>query len=418
MRNWLIQITLCGVAILAAVVAFVVTADVFALYGARLTRAVPQNLRLTTSGDRTIKALEIAAMRDPLDLLFIGSSRVAFAFDPDAPILAGLRSYNAGLHGSHSIESAAVLDYALERGPRVARIVWNIDFEEFYRESKGSGDFAQSPFAGASTLQGMMRHTLSYEALRKSMAIYFGWQSFYMDVSGFYHYERQRASHLINGRDHAALPTMRDWFPPYIVQPQDGFAATGAERFARIVAAIRHARARGVAVDVVCMPSHVARRAMFDLAGLQPKYEEWKRRLAEVVAEAGAGDGPPVRGFDFCEAGEIARAAFQPAGPLDRSPLFFELVHPKPVIGEMIVARLLDRPPPLPAEPGFGDPLAESAEPERLAADRAAVRRWEAENPQLVAFITGVIEANDRRPPTAIADAPSDAHEAALEARP
>jgi hypothetical protein len=417
MRNWLIKTAACGFGILAAILALVLSADVFALHGARLVPAVPQNLRLTTSGDRTIKALEIAAMKAPLDLLVLGSSRVAFAFDPDSPTFAGLRAYNAGLHGSHSNEAAAVLDYVLERGPKVARLVWNIDFEEFYRESEGSGDFAQSPFAGASILHGLLRHTLSYEALRKSLAIFFGWQAFYMDVSGFYHYERQAPSHLTNGRDNGALPTLRDWFPHYMFLPQDRFAATGAERFARIGEAIRHARARGVAVDIVCMPSHVARRALFDLAGLQPKFEEWKRRLAETVAAAAEGEGPPVRAFDFSEAGEIARASFQPRGPIDRSPLYFELLHPKPIVGDMIVARLLNRPPPRSAEPGFGDPLAQSARPERLAADRAAVRRWEAENPQLVEAIAGLIEANDHRAPAETAAAPVDAHEAALEAR-
>ena len=76
---------------------------------------------------------------------------------------------------------------------------------------------------------------------------------------------------------------------------------------------------------------------------------------------AAEGPGAPVRAFDFSETGETARAAFRPGGPLERSPLFFEVLHPKPIVGEMIVARLLDRAPPRSAEPGFGDPLAETA---------------------------------------------------------
>jgi hypothetical protein len=410
MRRWLLMTTACGLGFFAALLALVLATDVFALFGTRLA-AIPvaQNLRLTTGGDRTIKALEIARMKEPLDILFLGSSRVVFGFDPSAASLAGLRGYNAGLNGSHSDEAASVLHYVLDHGPPVARVIWNIDFEEFFREPDGAGDFAQSGFAGASPLHGLLRHVSTYEALRKSLAAIFGGQPFYIDVDGFYHYERQAAVNLANGRDDAALPTLRDWFPQYMFQPEDRFATTGAQRFARIEQAIRSARARGVAVDIIAMPTHVARRALFDLAGLEPRFEQWKRRLAEAVAAAAAGDGARVRGFDFSEAGEIARAAFGPGGPLDRSPLFFELLHPKPIIGETIVARLLNRPSPRAMAADFGDPLEETTRPERLAADRAALRRWEAEHPALVATIADVLQSNDRRETPLVASLRADA---------
>lgn len=421
MRRWLILTAACGLGFFAALLALVLATDVFGLFGTRIVQraGVAPQLRLTTSGDRTIKALEIAQRREPLDIVFLGSSRVAFAFDPDAPVLSGLRAFNAGLHGSHSNETAAVLHYVVDHGPPVRRFVWNVDFEEFYREAEGGGDFAQSGFAGASNVAGLLRHALSYEALRKSMALLFGGQAFYMDVSGFYHYGRQAAANLANGRDSDALPTLRDWFPQYMFQPEDRFATERDERFARIMEAIRYARSHGVAVDIVCMPSHVARRALFDRAGLQPKFEEWKRRLAAAVAEAAEGPGAPVRAFDFSEAGEIARAAFRPGGPLDRSPLFFEVLHPKPIVAETILARLLDRAPPLSAEPGLGDPLAETARPERLTADLVALRRWEAENPRLVEEITLALTANDHRrpPPSEAAPSTRDERNAALDPR-
>lgn len=419
MRRWLILTAACGLGFFAALLALVLATDVFGLFGTRIVarQGGMPHMRLTTSGDRTIKALEIARRRDPLDIVFLGSSRVAFAFDPASPVLSGLRAYNAGLHGSHSNEAAAVLHYVVDHGPPVRRFVWNVDFEEFYREVEGGGDFAHSGFASASNISGLLRHALSYEALRKSLALVFGGQAFYVDVSGFYHYGLQAAANLANGRDSDALPTLRDWFPQYMLLPEDRFATRGAERFARIVEAIRYARSHGVAVDLVCMPSHVARRALFERAGLQPKFEEWKRRLADAVAEAAEGPGAPVRAFDFSEAGEIARAAFRPGGPLVRSPLYFEVLHPKPVVAEMIVARLLDRTPPRSAEPGFGDPLAETARPQRLAADLAALRRWATENPRLVEEISLALTANDHRRPPPRETAPStrDERNAALD---
>ncbi|ATQ67639.1 hypothetical protein [Methylosinus trichosporium] len=394
MRRWLIATAACGLGCLAALLALVLATDVFALFGTRASAIpVPQNLRLSTGGDRAIKALAIAALKEPLDVLFLGSSRVVFGFDPACRSLEGLRAYNAGLNGSHSDEAAEVLHYALDHGPKIARVVWNIDFEEFFREREGAGDFAQSGFAGASPLSVQLRHALTYEALRKSLAAIFGGQSFYMDVNGFYHYDRQAPANLDNGRDFSALPTLRDWFPHYLLTLQDRFAIAAEQRFARLEEAIREARGRGVAVDIVLMPTHVARRALFDLAGLQPRFELWKRRLAESVAAAAEGEGAPLRAFDFTEIGEIARARFGPGGPLERSPLFFEALHPKPIVGEMILARLLDRGP----RAKFGDSLAETTRPERLAADRAALARWQAENPTLVATIAAVVQANDHR---------------------
>ncbi|MBY6242532.1 hypothetical protein [Methylosinus sp. Sm6] len=409
MRRWLIATTACGLGFLVALLVLVLATDVFALFGTRLTAIpVPQNLRLTTSGDRVIKALEIAAIKQPLDILFVGSSRVAFGFDPASASLAGLRAYNAGLNGSQSDEAALVLGYALDHGPSVARIVWNVDFEEFFRESEGGGDFAQSGFSGARPAGAFVRHALTYEALRKSLAAIFGGQAFYIDVNGFYHYERQSPGTLDNGRDSAALPTLRDWFPRYMFQPEDRFATTGAQRFARMEAAIRRAHERGVAVDVVLMPTHVARRALFDLAGLQPRLEQWKRRLAEIIAAAGEGEGAPVRAFDFSELDEIARAVFAPGGPMARSPVFFELLHPKPVVGDRIMQRLLERSPAR-ADWDFGAPLTTTTQPQRLAADRAALRLWEAENPSLMQTIAEVLRDEDRRSPTPVASLRADA---------
>jgi hypothetical protein len=410
LRRWLIATLACGLGCLAVLLGLVLATDVFALFGTRVSAiAVPQNLRLSTGGDRAIKALEIAALKEPLDVLFLGSSRVVFGFNPACRSLAGLRAYNAGLNGSHSDEAALVLHYALDHGPKIARVVWNIDFEEFFRESEGAGDFAQSGFAGASPLSVRLRHALTYETLRKSLAAVFGGQSFYMDVNGFYHYERQAPANLANGRDFAALPTLRDWFPHSMFTREDRFAIAAELRFARLEEAIREARARGTAVDIVLMPIHAARRALLDLAGLEPRFEQWKRRLAESVAAAAEGQGAPVRAFDFTEIGEIARARFQSGGPLERSPFFFELLHPKPIVGERIVARLLDRGP----RADFGDPLAETTRPERLAADRAALRRWEAENPTLVATIAAVLKENDRREAPLIATVRAEASLAA-----
>src|SRR3954451_19684140 len=100
MRSYLLKVLACALAAIFVVGALVASVDAFGLFGTRLipARLFPHNLRMTTSGDRVIKAIEIADRSAPLDILFAGSSRVAFAFDPGSPLLREMQTYNAGLN--------------------------------------------------------------------------------------------------------------------------------------------------------------------------------------------------------------------------------------------------------------------------------------------------------------------------------
>ena len=188
---------------------------------------------------------------------------------------------------------------------------------------------------------------------------------------------------------------MAAWFPAYMVQPYDGYAAQLETRLNNLVDALRAARVHGVAVDFVLPPVHVSRRAMFDLIGYGARYGEWKRALAKALDKAAAGPGAPLRAFDFSEVGDVANDVFHRGGPLDRSPYFFEVLHFRPDVGDMIVARLLDRPWPA-SIPPFGAPLAETTTEARLSADEAQVIVWEQRNPELVARIRAIIASFDK----------------------
>jgi hypothetical protein len=400
MRRWLLQTLFAGLLALCALAGLTLATDSFGLFGTRLLRgAAPDSYRLTTGGDREIKAVEIARLK-AADMVFVGSSRVAFAFDPSSATVAKFAVYNAGLNGSHAVEAADVVRYIVDRAPQTKRIVWNIDFEEFFREGGPQGDFAQSAFAGASVAATLARHALSYEALRKSVGGYFGAQPFYIDDKGFYHYEKRDRSALSEPGGSPELPFFNALFPGYMLTAPREYEDGVETRLAFVENALRHAREMGVAVDVVLMPTHVSRRAMFDLMGLQPQYEDWKTRLNETVARAAQHAGAPLRAFDFSEIGAIALAVFKPGGPLERSSWFFEMLHPRPIVGDMIAAKLGDAPMPSDVEPSFGAPLSDASRPERLAVDRDALRAWERDNPRLVELIAASVKAHERRQAT------------------
>jgi len=397
MRRWLATAFGLTLVLFGAIAAIAAVGDVFAIFG---TRLVPHDLgslelRLTTNGDRVLKGLEYFRRTKPLDVVFLGSSRTVFGFDPHSATMNGLNAYNAGLNGSHSNEVATILTKIASGGPKISRVIWAIDFEEFFREEAAPADLNESVFGGASPWRGRLMHALSYEALRKTIGGVAGGQAFYIDTDGFYHYALQDRKNLIGGEDFWELPSMRAWFPSYMFVPRDAYATQLPTRLGRIVDSVKIAREKGVAVDIVLPPVHVSRRAMFDLLGYQQRFREWKKALAVAIEEAGRGAGAPVRAFDFSEVGDVALDVFKRGGPLDRSPYFFEVLHFRPDVGDMIVARLLDRPWPATIAP-FGAPLAETATDARLSADEAQVIVWENRNPDLVARIRAIMQSFEK----------------------
>ena len=272
MRRWLATAFGLTLALFGIAAAIAAAGDVFAIFGTRLFPHNLQNLelRLTTNGDRVIKGLEYFRRTRPLDVVFLGSSRVVFGFDPHSATMSGLNAYNAGLNGSHSNESATILTKMAGRDPKVARVIWAIDFEEFFREEAAPADLADSVFGGASPWRGRLMHALSYEGLRKTIGGVMGAQAFYIDTDGFYHYALQDKKNLIGGEDFWELPSMRAWFPSYMFV-RDTYAEQLPMRLARIVDALRVARAKGIAVDVVLPPVHVsAENVIRQTVGLRP----------------------------------------------------------------------------------------------------------------------------------------------------
>jgi hypothetical protein len=396
MRSYVLKVLACAAAAILALGVLIVCIDAFALFGTRIIpgNLFPHNLRMTTSGDRVIKAIEIAKIRQPLDMLFAGSSRVAFAFDPRAPLLSQMRTYNAGLNGSHSYETGIVVRYAIDHVPNIRRIVWNIDFEEFFRPLGVEADFAQSGFAGTPLVIGLARHVLSYEALRKSVsaagsALRGGFFP-YIDVDGFYVHERSEATQ--GPLDYPSMPRLRNFYPGYVFSGQRVYAELLDARLADVDATLAYAKARGIDVDIVLMPVHATRLEVFRVGGLLPLFESWKQALARNIAAARSlPGGGTIRAFDFSPIKELSQEDFPPPDSGKRTRFFLETLHPGPEVGDTIVARLLDRPPPIDM-PGFGVPLQDAVTPERVAEDHAKLGAWEDTHPDLVAEIRKLVE--------------------------
>jgi hypothetical protein len=395
MRSYVLKVLACAFAATCVVAVIVLIVDAFALFGTRIisSRLFPHHLRMTTSGDRVIKAIEIAQRRETLDIFFAGSSRVAFAFDPRSPLLSGLQTYNAGLNGSHSAETSKVVRYAIDHGPKIRRIVWNVDFEEFFRPLGVEADFNESGFGGAPLALGYARHVLSYEALRKSVgaaaAALRGGFFPYIDVDGFYVHERSEATR--GPLDYALMPRLRNFYPIYVFSAPEKYAEFLDARLADLDATLAYAKTRGINVDIVLMPVHVTRLEVYEIGGLTPLIESWKRRLVQnLTAAADLPGSGTIRAFDFSQITPLSLEDFPSPDSGKHARFFLETLHPGPLVGDMIVARLLDRPSPVDM-PRFGLPLGDAVAPQRLQEERTKLRAWGDAHPQLVAQIKGLV---------------------------
>jgi hypothetical protein len=399
MRSYILKTLACAFAAVLAVVLFELPVDAFGLFHTRIFAGTlfAHNLRMTTSGDRVIKAIEIARRKEPLDILFAGSSRTAFAFDPRSALLRDMHTYNAGLNGSHSYETGLIVRYAIDHVPKIRRIAWNIDFEEFFRPLSLEADFARSGFAGVPLALGYARHVLSYEALRKSLAAAVsaarGGFFPYVDVDGFYVHERSDARR--GPLDYPLMPRLRNFFPAYVFSGRERYVELLEARLADLDATLAYAKARGVDVDIVLMPVHATRLELYSLGGFMPLIESWKETLSRNLTKAADLPGTgTIRALDFSQMTELSQEDFPPPDSGGRARFFLETLHPGPLVGDMIVARLLDRPPPV-EMPGFGVPLQEAVLPERVAEGRARLRMWEESHADLVGEI-GALVAQER----------------------
>jgi hypothetical protein len=141
----------------------------------------------------------------------------------------------------------------------------------------------------------------------------------------------------------------------------------------------------------VLMPVHATRLEVYCLGGFMPLIESWKQTLAHSLAAAAQLPGSgTIRAFDFSPITPLSLEDFPPPGSGKRTRFFLETLHPGPLVGDMIVARLLSRVPPV-KMPGFGVPLEEAVAPGQIAEERARLRMWEESHPDLVREIKALV---------------------------
>jgi hypothetical protein len=246
------------------------------------------------AGERAalFKRTAVARMR-PASVV-LGNSRAEIGFDPDSPAWpADARpAFNLGLPGASIVAVAGEFDEVLRTAsPKLA--VVGLDFLDFRVDPSSDERFEASP-SDADPL-GDLRERASalftLNALADSLATIRAQRDPYatgLTAAGFN--PKRDYIGVARREGYFAMFRQRDQenARAYVRGPKSIFQAGGqpSPGFDAVDHIIALARTRGVALRFVLYPYHTHTLMLFELTGLWPAYEDWKREIVRRIDAA------------------------------------------------------------------------------------------------------------------------------------
>jgi hypothetical protein len=336
------------VALLVAVVAVNVVVDPYGLF--RIVDVPGLNRIKSQAGERAalFKRTGVERMR-PAGLV-LGNSRAEIGFDPESPAWpeSARPVFNLALPGAGIAAVADELAEALRStSPRL--VVVGLDFLDFRVDPSSDESFTAQP-ANADSTRGLRDRAaalLTLNALADSLTTIRAQHEPYAASLTDAGFNPKRDYIGVSRREgYFAMFRQRDQenARAYVSGPKSVFQ-TGkrpAPAFDAVDNIIARARARGIALRLVLYPYHVHTLMLFQLTGLWPAYEDWKRELVgRVDAARGTMD---VELWDFT--GFSPYTAEQVPRPGDtRTELqwYWEAGHFKKSLGDLLLANMFDK---------------------------------------------------------------------------
>lgn len=364
----------------AAVAGFVLLVDPYGLYG---LADVSGFNRVKPPVERYRNEIRLArAERFRPDIVIAGNSRMEVGVDPDGPHLAGRNAFNLALAGTSTELAVGQVRHLVLRGQPPRHVIAGMEFVDALT------DRPVPPTAAAPVAPEQPS----------------GWRAHAWRADTLYSFASLKDAVVtvaIQRQPQAAMATMRG-FNPLLQYHQaaatEGYAALFSQRAAENTRKLAAMAAGGlhapavraqtsalidtaanaspdVAIDLVIYPYHAQLMALFERANLWPRFEAWKEILVEEAA-AGRRRHPAARiaVHDFSGYGAIQCEPIPAPGSAARTRWYWEAGHFKPVLGDVIVARVLGTVDAR-APAGFGFPLERDtlgANRARIAAERAA----------------------------------------------
>lgn len=345
-----------------------------------------------------IKAAGVRAVKP--DALILGNSRAEVGFDPEHPgfLRRGLTAYNFSIPGSDLETSWRQLKDDVPF-PRPKLVVLGLDFQDFLidpaADSMGHPDPA--PQSAWASLRKRLQAAYTLSALVDSITTVLIQSRPYaatLTARGFNPMRDYVPITRIDGW-HALFRHKAEGVARSLVTLPKSVLAHGADRsppLDLVRKIVRTSLAQGTELHLVIYPYHSQLLTLYDAAGLWPAFEEWKRRVVDIVAaEKASVSGPgKVVLWDFSG---FHRYALEPVPSKEDRTVdmrwYWEAAHFRKELGDLILDRILSG---VATAEGFGLPLVpENVEPQ-IERMRQGRERLKTDDPDLVSDSRAMID--------------------------
>jgi hypothetical protein len=345
-------LTLATLALLAGVMTLNWLVNPFSLFDPPTIRGINatkpgyiEHLRLT-------HAHRVASMRP--DCILLGTSRTGRGLRPDHPALTQFDCYNLALPAISMYEIRRYLQHANAVAP-IALAIVSIDFRVMNTAADRSGAFVEARLAVdengarqrnplAAWAPDMVASLLSISAIEASIDTVRrqSWVKDTLRRDGLW-------AQIDDHYDHAA------GFEAYTRNTLRRYSEAASldnvfrDNLAHYRLMLRDAHAANIDLRLLIPPSHAWHWQSLRVSGLWPRFEAMKQRLIEINdEEARRASRVPFTIHDFSGSWGPALEAV-PTTPSAKMQWFWEPVHFKTTLGDLLIAQVMDAPGPHPA---------------------------------------------------------------------
>lgn len=351
--------------------------------------------------------------------LILGNSRAEVGFDPSHPGWpTGARpAYNFSLPGAGLSASLQRLDFALRTAPSINTVVLGLDFLDFTfdagriqpepRKQPVPGNGAAQLFDWVKRLGDHAEILLSLDALGDSMRTVFGQRNrFATRLTELGFNPMLDYVPLVRENGYRALFSQKngEYARAFLRGGKDIFVhgSRNSPDFDTLRAFLERCRKNNVRLHLVIYPYHAHALELFRATGLWNAFEEWKRKLTEIVDEDAIASGPEQRFplWDYSGYNPFTIEEVPAPGDL-RSEMrwYWEGGHFKKELGDLVLNKVLGhRNPQREATNEFGALLTAASIEGHLAHVRAERERYAASRQDDIGYLARLVAAS---PPSA-----------------
>ena len=323
------------------------------------------------------------------DTIILGTSRAETAIATSQPGFAGAEVYNAALRAGTMFEMRRMAEYAASQH-KLKAVLLSLDFEAFNSRTMVAEDFSESPLASKQSASSLARYLFSLQTFGQSVA------TLQANVQGnpvmcADNGEHKRTYELIAARKAFNFILRRYASGHY------GRYVTDDRHMQHLAAMLNELIRAGVKVYAFTSPMHVTHLELMASVGLMDEYDNWRRELATVFAEANQGLPEARRAVLWDFSGYNLITTEQVPDP-DVQPFmrwYEDSSHFNKDVGSIMVNRMLGiegGEPQLNSE--FGTVLTPENVEARIEADRRGSERYRRENRAEIENLRRMLESS------------------------